>query len=77
MAPTLLNKRQLLAAILLTIVQYRYYRGVMSTHHVDHLVVGAGFGGLGAAIKLDEMGERDFLVVEKDGGYGAPCGAHP
>ncbi|WP_110208287.1 flavin-containing monooxygenase [Nocardioides daejeonensis] len=38
--------------------------------HVDHLVIGAGFGGLGAAIKLDEMGERDFLVIEKDGGIG-------
>ena len=34
-------------------------------HHVDHLVVGAGFAGLCAAIKLDEMGERDFLVVER------------
>lgn len=43
----------------------------MSTHvHVDHLVVGAGFGGLGAAIKLEEMGEHDFLVIEKDGGVG-------
>ncbi|CAM3424976.1 NAD(P)/FAD-dependent oxidoreductase [Nocardioides dubius] len=41
----------------------------MSTH-VDHLVIGAGFGGLGAAIKLDEMGERDFLVIEKDDGIG-------
>jgi cation diffusion facilitator CzcD-associated flavoprotein CzcO len=33
--------------------------------HVDHLVVGAGFAGLAMAIKLDEDGERDFLVVEK------------
>ncbi|HYH35646.1 MAG TPA: NAD(P)/FAD-dependent oxidoreductase [Nocardioides sp.] len=32
---------------------------------VDHLVIGAGFAGLCAAIKLDEAGERDFLVVEK------------
>ncbi len=33
--------------------------------HVDHLVVGAGFAGLCAAIKLAEDGENDFLVVEK------------
>lgn len=33
--------------------------------HVRHLIVGAGFAGLGMAIKLDEDGESDFLVVEK------------
>jgi cyclohexanone monooxygenase len=33
--------------------------------HVEHLIVGAGFAGLCAAIKLQEDGERDFLVVEK------------
>jgi cation diffusion facilitator CzcD-associated flavoprotein CzcO len=33
--------------------------------HVRTLVVGAGFGGLGMAIKLEENGDRDFLVVEK------------
>ena len=33
---------------------------------VDHLIVGAGFAGLCAAIKLDEAGERDFVVIEKD-----------
>lgn len=33
--------------------------------HVEHLVVGAGFAGLAAAIKLQEDGETDFLVVEK------------
>ena len=33
--------------------------------HVRHLVIGAGFAGLGAAIKLDEDGETDFLVIEK------------
>lgn len=37
---------------------------------VDHLVVGAGFAGLAAAIKLDEAGERDFVVVEKDSDVG-------
>ena len=33
--------------------------------HVRHLVIGAGFAGLGTAIKLDEDGETDFLVIEK------------
>ncbi|KRF36908.1 flavin-containing monooxygenase [Nocardioides sp. Soil805] len=37
---------------------------------VTHLVVGAGFAGLGAAIRLDEAGESDFLVIEKDGDVG-------
>jgi len=32
---------------------------------VDHLIVGAGFGGLCAAIKLDEDGERDFVILER------------
>src|SRR5690349_18205214 len=29
------------------------------------LVVGAGFAGLGTAIKLDEAGRTDFVVVDK------------
>ncbi len=33
--------------------------------HVRILVVGAGFGGLGLAIKLRERGETDFLVLDK------------
>ena len=33
--------------------------------HVDHLIVGAGFAGLCAAIKLQEDGETDFVVLEK------------
>lgn len=37
---------------------------------VDHLIVGAGFAGLCAAIKLDEAGERDFVVIEKDSDVG-------
>ncbi len=32
---------------------------------VAHLIVGAGFGGLCAAIKLAEDGETDFLVIER------------
>ena len=41
-----------------------------STVTVDHLIVGAGFGGLCAAIKLDEDGERDFVVIEKGADVG-------
>ena len=33
--------------------------------HVDVFVIGAGFAGLGMAIKLAEHGESDFLVVER------------
>ncbi|MDH2414761.1 NAD(P)/FAD-dependent oxidoreductase [Nocardioides sp. CER19] len=40
------------------------------TQLVDHLIIGAGFGGLCAAIQLDEDGERDFVVVEKAGDVG-------
>jgi cyclohexanone monooxygenase len=37
---------------------------------VKHLVVGAGFAGLCAAIKLQENGETDFVVVEKGSDVG-------
>jgi cyclohexanone monooxygenase len=37
---------------------------------VQHLIIGAGFAGLCAAIKLQEDGERDFLVVEKGSDVG-------
>ena len=38
--------------------------------HVDHLIVGAGFAGLCAAIKLEEDGESDFVVIEKGSDVG-------
>ena len=38
--------------------------------HVRVFVVGAGFAGLGAAIKLDEAGLPDFLVVDKGDSVG-------
>ena len=38
--------------------------------HVRVLVVGAGFGGLGMAIRLQGAGERDFLVVDKGSDVG-------
>lgn len=39
-------------------------------HLIDHLIIGAGFAGLCAAIKLDEAGETDFVVIEKDSDVG-------
>ena len=34
--------------------------------HVDVAIVGAGFAGLGMAIKLKEAGRPDFVVLERD-----------
>ena len=34
-------------------------------HHVTVFVIGAGFAGLGTAIKLQESGLTDFLVVDR------------
>lgn len=39
-------------------------------HHHDILIIGAGFGGLGMAIRLKQAGLHDFVVVEKDAGIG-------
>jgi cation diffusion facilitator CzcD-associated flavoprotein CzcO len=41
-----------------------------SPTRVRHLIVGAGFAGLGMAIKLDEAGQRDYVVIEKGPGVG-------
>jgi cation diffusion facilitator CzcD-associated flavoprotein CzcO len=40
------------------------------TRHVDHVIVGAGFGGLCTALKLQEDGETDFVVLEKGADVG-------
>jgi len=39
---------------------------------IDHdvAVIGAGFSGIGAAIKLDQAGFRDFVVLEEGDGVG-------
>jgi cation diffusion facilitator CzcD-associated flavoprotein CzcO len=36
----------------------------------DILIVGAGFSGIGAGIKLDTAGMSDYLIVEAGGGVG-------
>ena len=38
--------------------------------HVRFAIVGAGFGGLGMAIKLREMGIDDFVVLDRDSDVG-------
>jgi len=41
-------------------------------NEIDHevVVIGAGFSGIGAAIKLDQAGFRDFVVLEEGDGVG-------
>jgi cation diffusion facilitator CzcD-associated flavoprotein CzcO len=40
------------------------------TPDYDTLIVGAGFSGIGAAIKLDKAGLSDYLIVEAGDGVG-------
>ena len=36
-----------------------------SVRHVEVLIVGAGFSGIGAAIRLERAGRGNFLVIER------------
>src|SRR3712207_574997 len=36
-----------------------------TTEHVRVAIVGSGFGGLGMAIRLQQQGERNFVVFER------------
>jgi cation diffusion facilitator CzcD-associated flavoprotein CzcO len=51
---------------------YSRYVDTLSIREPDHevVVVGAGFSGIGAAIKLDEAGFTDLLMVEDGDGVG-------
>ncbi|HSW23883.1 MAG TPA: hypothetical protein VLJ62_14040 [Burkholderiaceae bacterium] len=40
------------------------------TAPLSMLIVGAGFGGLGAAIHRRRLGDDNFLLVEQAGGVG-------
>jgi cation diffusion facilitator CzcD-associated flavoprotein CzcO len=42
----------------------------LSPDHFRIAIIGAGFAGLGAAIRLRERGEEDFMIFEKDAGVG-------
>ncbi len=35
-------------------------------HHYEQLIIGAGFAGIGMAIKLKESGYHNFIIVERD-----------
>src|SRR5919107_347199 len=39
--------------------------GAVRRRHVHTLIIGSGFAGLGAAIRLMKDGREDFLVVER------------
>ncbi len=40
---------------------------------VNNLILGAGIAGLGAGLKLEELGE-EYLILEKNDSYGGLCG---
>jgi cation diffusion facilitator CzcD-associated flavoprotein CzcO len=40
-------------------------RSLLPVRHVEVAIVGSGFSGLGAAVKLDQAGNRDFVVLER------------
>ncbi|MFM9377738.1 flavin-containing monooxygenase [Gordonia sp. VNK21] len=42
----------------------------MTTHDVEIAIVGAGFSGLGAAIKLSQNGVDDYLVIDRGNDFG-------
>lgn len=44
--------------------------------HVRFAIVGAGFGGIGMAIKLRETGIEDFLIVDRDSDIGGTWSAN-
>ncbi|MBB1254876.1 flavin-containing monooxygenase [Streptomyces alkaliterrae] len=45
-------------------------RGQSGREHVRVAVIGSGFGGLGAAVRLRRAGITDFVVLERRGGVG-------
>lgn len=43
----------------------------------DVVIVGAGFSGIGAAVKLDEAGVHDYLLIEAGDGLGGSLPGFP
>lgn len=43
---------------------------VTAPRQVDTVIIGSGFAGLGAAIKLTQKGKKNFLVLERGGDVG-------
>jgi cation diffusion facilitator CzcD-associated flavoprotein CzcO len=44
--------------------------------HTRIAIIGAGFAGIGMAVRLEEAGERDFVVLERDGDIGGTWAAN-
>lgn len=42
----------------------------MTSEHFDAVVVGAGFGGIGAAIQLKRMGYENFVILDREDDLG-------
>ncbi|MCF8611837.1 NAD(P)/FAD-dependent oxidoreductase [Gordonia sp. HY285] len=42
----------------------------MTTHDVEIVIIGAGFSGLGAAIKLAQSGHDDYLLLDRGSDFG-------
>jgi cation diffusion facilitator CzcD-associated flavoprotein CzcO len=42
----------------------------MTSEHFDAVIVGAGFGGIGAAIQLKRMGIHDFVLLDREDDLG-------
>ncbi len=42
----------------------------MTTHDVEIAIVGAGFSGLGAAIKLAQRGIDDYVILDRGSDFG-------
>ena len=42
----------------------------MSSEHFEVLIVGAGFGGIGAAIQFKRMGIDDFVILDREDDLG-------
>jgi len=52
--------------------EFAQVRRALAPDPVDHdvIIVGAGFGGLGAAIACTRLGIEDFLILDRDDGVG-------
>jgi cation diffusion facilitator CzcD-associated flavoprotein CzcO len=42
----------------------------MTSEHMDAVIVGAGFGGIGAAIQLKRMGIENFVILDREDDLG-------
>src|ERR1700712_5717773 len=51
--------------------------GETMPREVEVAIVGAGFGGLGTAIRLKQAGVEDFVVLERESGVGGTWFANP